>query len=612
MMKTCYIIGMSTVLSTYLAAGSLDFQNGWNLKGADKQISVSELECAKAIWKYDNSNSSNPWKVHHKYITSHGYDTFTTINQGEGFWVLGENCDGNSGVVDPQTIHAFGFEWRDRKFDKINDPRYQVNGNTIKLTSDNKIELLALKDSGNESRTEILTTIPPSKKIESTINITDGASSYNFAQFNALFYNATWDQTLNTNFGTSGWIYAGISIKSNSAYFWIEVGDNQGEIVFDTSNINTEIVTGINLSNKNIYLSTEVIPNGVRFTVNDGINTYTKDYLNSNINFDFINSVRFRSRVDDNKAIMNNQTANNQTVIKVENFVAQDDSIVYADSDTLTPNFTALPTNFISLFDDKHEKNSYEKVTNNITTFNFVEYEYEKNDSDNSYLWEMDSDAFNLTVNLDANSFNYTTPSNEQGTFTAESLKKVLFIHENPYSGSGDLYELIAQREVSNMGDVEWETADWTPKSYNNGQVTTITNIIDFVNDSLTTGNWFDHASGGGVNMLTGNIGETSGNVVRGVADGIWDGCTEGDCTKYVRTNEVIGSWTLNNNELKVESNESDEIHWSRYTNSTFEQGWQSKVGSTEKHKFYYSNSDDITEIENFIKTVIQNHPYNN
>ena len=62
----------------------------------------------------------------------------------------------------------------------------------------------------------------------------------------------------------------------------------------------------------------------------------------------------------------------------------------------------------------------------------------------------------------------------------------------------------------------------------------------------LLNNNWFDDDN---YAMLSGNIDDTSGNIVKGIQNGLWNNCTitdENDCKKIIKTDTTIGKWTFN------------------------------------------------------------------
>lgn len=615
-MKKSRVITLSALLAGSLFASGVYVQDGWNLKGADKNLNVSEVPCAKQIWLYDQY-SEPKWKLYHKYTNSnnYGYPVVNTINQGQGFWVLGEGCsnnppvDGNStdgNMTAPATFHAFDKEWQNRRFfDKSQDPRYLVDGNIIKLNNP-IVELISKKKTDVDSRTEMkVVDLKPVNMVEAKVNLKVSTTNFNRGQMNLLFKDASIDSSLSDKtIGISkALVVVSTFVAKVKLFYWITVEDNSGNILWDTTGMDTTIADNLNLVGKDVKLSVKVIPNGVRFDIEDDTNqTYSKEYINTKIGFDAIDSLRFRARVDDPRAKENSVISGDETVFEVLGVETPDVNIKYDENATL-PAFSMsnLPTTLLNVNEDDHE--GYDKVTVNGTNLSFAWYE------DVNGTWTKEEDFGITLTSQTTNTCNYTTQSNEMGTFTKESLKKVLEINGIAYTGTA-LYEVIAKRETTQQGNVEWEITDWKPERWdiNQNKMVVITNINEFLTEALSQqeGMWFGDAKNGGVNMLSAtSTTATTGNVVRGVANGTWDGCTDGDCTKYIKTTEVIGQWSLGTDGvLKIDSNESSEVHYNKYESGVFYEGWQSRVGSIEKHRWYFG--DDINKVESLIQQTIK------
>ena len=70
----------------------LNIENGWNLVGIGKNISVtdlSDLGNINTVWKWNNGNWTiwSPKSTIMNLIKNYGLSSITEINAGEGFWV---------------------------------------------------------------------------------------------------------------------------------------------------------------------------------------------------------------------------------------------------------------------------------------------------------------------------------------------------------------------------------------------------------------------------------------------------------------------------------------------------------------------------------------------
>ena len=106
MRRKIFTLVSSVVLSSTIYAQDINIQNGWQLLGATEDINVSKFDnnCVDFIWKYDNGN----WKVHIANGQNYNYtgSTISSLNQGDGFWVKGNDVDGcnvNLGTYIPFT-----------------------------------------------------------------------------------------------------------------------------------------------------------------------------------------------------------------------------------------------------------------------------------------------------------------------------------------------------------------------------------------------------------------------------------------------------------------------------------------------------------------------------
>jgi len=76
----------------------------------DINVSKFDTTCVDYIWKYDTTNISNPqWQVHIANGQNYSYtgSTISSLNQGDGFWVKGNDingCDVNTTVIENLSI----------------------------------------------------------------------------------------------------------------------------------------------------------------------------------------------------------------------------------------------------------------------------------------------------------------------------------------------------------------------------------------------------------------------------------------------------------------------------------------------------------------------------
>jgi hypothetical protein len=88
------------LITSALPAQDISITNSWQLVGAVEDINVSEFDnsCIDYIWKYNNTNTENPWQLHvangGTYTLPDGVSEITSLNKAEGFWIKGNrSCD---------------------------------------------------------------------------------------------------------------------------------------------------------------------------------------------------------------------------------------------------------------------------------------------------------------------------------------------------------------------------------------------------------------------------------------------------------------------------------------------------------------------------------------
>lgn len=112
--KIILSLATASLLSISLSAQTFDIQNNWKLLGAMETVDVSKFDnkCVDFVWKYVPTDTVNPWKIHiangQTYAGTNSFGTFTSIGNGEGFWVKGNNsCSIN--VTDTTSIEKTGY-----------------------------------------------------------------------------------------------------------------------------------------------------------------------------------------------------------------------------------------------------------------------------------------------------------------------------------------------------------------------------------------------------------------------------------------------------------------------------------------------------------------------
>ena len=103
-----FLLG-SLLFTTNISAQDISIKNGWQLKGSDRNFTMSNFNktCIDVVWKYDDAQKK--WEAYspdfntQKLIQdSSAISNLTDINPTDGFWVKGNTdigCDVNNSAV---------------------------------------------------------------------------------------------------------------------------------------------------------------------------------------------------------------------------------------------------------------------------------------------------------------------------------------------------------------------------------------------------------------------------------------------------------------------------------------------------------------------------------
>jgi len=246
----------------------------------------------------------------------------------------------------------------------------------------------------------------------------------------------------------------------------------------------------------------------------------------------------------------------------------------------------------------------------------------EENSDDMQYsVWNLNSDKFTVTDKAhegdswqedDTHSGNFTKHESNVSIESTNGFAADIIIKDTHQitSINGTQYnDLFATDiEIVVTAPEEWaDTWDWAPTYWDGNESVPVTTNEEFKNMLLTNNNWFDSDY---YAMLDGNISDISGNIVKGVQDGVQENCTsksENDCKKIVRTTEVIGTWTFDNTkgialnlpqELQTLSMVFDD---SSPTGYYVQSSGTDKVGSIWKETLYTGSDATETLIQNIV-----------
>ncbi len=254
-----------------------------------------------------------------------------------------------------------------------------------------------------------------------------------------------------------------------------------------------------------------------------------------------------------------------------------------------------------NIFFDVTGDGGYDKVIVNSQT-NVTDEWYEYNGTGFVLSDTMD---INITVNSD-NNFSYSIANGERGDIIINEIKEILAVGDENTSTAGLKYISVTSY-VTHEGIGYWDPENWTPTYYdsNSSQDVPVADIDTLKNLYINpnSGYWFGEPDNN-VWMFEASSDTTitSGNIVRANYEGLWDNCTptnEYDCKKFVRTTDVVGSWSLQNGILSVDAPEA-KIEWKFESGRLYKKEIE-KVGSV--HNWFWLWGDDPTTIETQIRS---------
>jgi len=191
-------------------------------------------------------------------------------------------------------------------------------------------------------------------------------------------------------------------------------------------------------------------------------------------------------------------------------------------------------------------------ITLNGDTGTYGEYKINANKTDLIPPATNDFETFTLT-DKNTTSVNATATSWSE-KFTILSAKNVTSINNIPTAG---LIEAMVQFTTRIAGTVE-NTTDWWESHYTIDNVP-ITNLAALKNSLIANVQYGqDVWMNGDVRVtIAGDVNSTSGNVIGMSWDGTYNQCTGTDCGSpyykhMISTGTTVGTWTLDNNYLKV------------------------------------------------------------
>lgn len=542
---TTLIFSATTLFST-----TVNINPGWNLVGAMGAIVPSQISCAKTVWSYENK----AWKLYtiqNSDANNYGFAQLSNIEPGKGFWVNSGtdscNIDFSNLTYIPtegKTFLSNGLVFTEKK----NSVKYTIPGNTASYDDSNKtFTLTAVKNTVSDSRSGIVIETPqPLSLVEATLNLqtANTTSSANRAQLNTgniplVQFDA------NTTRGFS----SGVTLSSRGIYAWasIDFVDGTWEDIYSQ-----DIALDTSLVGKDIKVKVFIEGSKIKYEFSGGyVGTHTIDTselsYNNTITAEINGGIRYaelRSRV---KVASDATDTSVVTVsdVKVAPYIKEVNATA-----TTTESFSNLE-NFMML-DNGNDKPSYINFTKGTTNFSSNEYLF------NGTSWQADGN-FSGTVN-----------NNDVSIADSGEGINLEIYHTQKVAGYSNLYMHFVKSTVTTApNNYEYDTWNWSNPSYYNPttqQQVPITNL-----DSLIAGFTTRDNQGGGVHFgdnespmfLDQNaslLPTRGGNVVLGKwTGGYYDGCTDSDCKVFMRTDNIVGTWSedVDNNRINVETPQS-------------------------------------------------------
>ena len=169
-----------------------------------------------------------------------------------------------------------------------------------------------------------------------------------------------------------------------------------------------------------------------------------------------------------------------------------------------------------------------------------------------------------------------------------------------------NIKKITETHTCTRAGDPEFEPADWTPTYWDGNSSQPITDTATYVNQYVAqdTGWWLGDGddSHGHKYMFAPQAAVTagvaaSGDIVIADANGTRENCTEGDCTIYVRTDNVVGTWTLSEDGLLVETVPNEYEQEIKFVDGHMEEADIDIVGKTEEGHWYLGVTPEVLNI---------------
>lgn len=270
-------------------------------------------------------------------------------------------------------------------------------------------------------------------------------------------------------------------------------------------------------------------------------------------------------------------------------------NFVFGDDLNLTAYNMFQPNN---IFFDVTDDYGYEKlIVNSETNIRGEWYEYDGTNFDLPETMDI-----NITVNSDRN-VSYSLANGERGYIIINEIKEVLAVDDDNTSGVGLKY-ISMTSYITDEAEGNWDPENWTPTYYDSDSnqevpVTDITTLKNLFIDP-NNGYWFGEPDNK-VWMFeaSSDTSITSGNIVRANYVGNCTSTNENDCKIFVRTSEVVGSWSLQDGILSVDAPEA-KIEW-KFDNGQLYKKEIEKVGSV--RNWFWLWADNPTTLEEQIRS---------
>jgi hypothetical protein len=244
--------------------------------------------------------------------------------------------------------------------------------------------------------------------------------------------------------------------------------------------------------------------------------------------------------------------------------------------------------NLVDIWDSGYEIDSFDG-----SNFTFNEY-----NASNSLI---NTDVASVAVSSDPKTATFTFDQGSVYTITLNSIEDVSSYNGVDVSSYG-IKKISETHTCVEAGTPKFQPSGWTPTYWDGNETQPITDIATFVNQFVAddTGWWTGHDDGQKYMFAAHEAvseGEAAnGDIVVADANGTYDNCDSEDCTKYVRSDNVVGTWSLDADGVLVEDVPNEYGEEVKFVDGQMQEADVDIVGKSETDYWYTGLTSELIE----------------